>query len=220
MSKPEPRHREPRGKLGPRQQQLAESYMPLARKMAKQHKKQFPWLHEEFESAACLALVEAAESFDPDRKVKFATFARLRISGALRDVHRNMIIYGWRCDPAHAPTLLMNYGSTERKGLVLGINPDQPLGHEMEGEDEFEAWMRKLPRKHAQAFREIYVKGKTQHEAAAAMGCSQARLSYLHREAIAMLKGEVYKRNRKPKPPRGRRRRSDAESKKENPDRA
>ena len=53
----------------------------MAKSLAKPLKKNWPVEGEEFESAALMALVEAAQSFDPARNVKFATFARYRIWG-------------------------------------------------------------------------------------------------------------------------------------------
>ncbi len=66
------------------QQGLAVRYLPMARALAKPLKRTWPSESDEFESAACLALVEAAQSFDETRNVKFATFARYRIWGALQ----------------------------------------------------------------------------------------------------------------------------------------
>src|SRR5689334_18139672 len=82
---------------------LAARYLPLARKMAKPLKMMWPCAEDEFESAACLAVVEAAQSFDPGRNVGFGTFAMMRVQGALRDVQRDMIPRGWRDDPENAP---------------------------------------------------------------------------------------------------------------------
>jgi RNA polymerase sigma factor (sigma-70 family) len=139
-----------------------------------------------------MALVEAAESFDPSRNVKFATFARLRIVGALRDVQRRMAPTGWRSDASHAPSLGSLGPHAELYGRVLHSQPDPPIGEEIQAVEAVEAWLRKLPPKHAAACRQIYLHGKTQAEAAEALGCSQSRLCYLHREAIAMLNGSWY----------------------------
>src|SRR2546429_415660 len=68
-----------RDPLTAQQQSLAEKYLPMAKALAKPLKTSWPLESEEFESAALLALVEAAQSFDPTRNVKFATFARYRI---------------------------------------------------------------------------------------------------------------------------------------------
>jgi DNA-directed RNA polymerase specialized sigma subunit len=80
------------------QQDLAKRYVPMARSLAKPLKAAWPLEREEFDSAAMVALVEAAQSFDPTRNVKFGTFARFRIWGALRDVQRGLITSGFYRD--------------------------------------------------------------------------------------------------------------------------
>ena len=57
--------REQRSPLSPARQRLAARYLPLARALARPLKQSWPQARDEFESAACLALVEAAEAFDP-----------------------------------------------------------------------------------------------------------------------------------------------------------
>jgi RNA polymerase sigma factor (sigma-70 family) len=173
--------------LTPDQQGLAERYVPMARALARPLKAAWPAEWEEFESAALLALVEAAQSFDPSRNVKFATFAHYRIWGALRDVRRSLIAPGWRSRPEHAPAVSSLTQNAEEHGRVLGVEPAPPVGGEFEAADFVENWLRKLPPRHAAACREIYVHGRTQSEAAERLGCSKSRLSRLHKEAIDLL---------------------------------
>src|SRR5205807_753874 len=90
--------REPHNPLTEEQRELAAQFLPLARKLAKPLKTMFAQWKDEFESAACLALVEAARSYDPSRNIRFATFARFRIRGALMDVGRVMGLSGWEAD--------------------------------------------------------------------------------------------------------------------------
>lgn len=171
------------------QQEIALRYLSLARSLAKPFKLAWPSANNDFESAACMALVEAAEAFDPERNVKFATFARHRICGALRDVQRSETVLGWRCDPKHAPKLRPIQRDAEVRGRVLYIEEDGPVGSDMESTEYVEALLRQLPTKHAAAFRLIYLHGKSQHEAASDLGCSQARICYMHSEAISILNG-------------------------------
>ena len=49
---------------------------------------------DDFDAAARLALVEAAQAFNPRRGVKFPTFARFRILGAIRDLERYLVQQG------------------------------------------------------------------------------------------------------------------------------
>lgn len=181
--------RERRKPLTEGQQVLALKYLPLARSLAKPFKMSWPSSRDDFESAACLALVEAAEAFDPERNVKFATFARHRIWGSLRDVQRGLVALGWRCDPKHAPNVGPLPCDPERQGRVLGSEEDAPVGYEIEAMETVEGLFKKLPARHAAACRQIYLHGKSQHEAARSLGCSQSRLSYMHREAMTILDG-------------------------------
>lgn len=169
------------------QQDLASRYVPMARSLAKPLKRAWPAEGEEFESAALLALVEAAQSYDPSRNVKFATFARYRIWGALRDVQRGLITAGWRHDLEHAPSISSLGVDAEEHGRVVNCSPDRPVGEEFEAVEFVEHWLRKLPARHAAACREIYVHGRTQGEAADNVGCSKSRLSYLHKESLEII---------------------------------
>jgi RNA polymerase sigma factor (sigma-70 family) len=172
--------------LTPEQQQLAARFLPLARSLAKPLKMIFTQWKDEFESAACLALVEAARSFDPSRNIQFATFARFRIRGALVDVGRGMGLSGWESDPEDAPGVVTLTPYNEEHGTVLAVNPP-PVGSEFEDVDAVEHWLRKLPKKHASVCRMQYLYGKTQMEIAAKLGCSQAEVTRLHRKSLELL---------------------------------
>ena len=77
----------------------------------------------------------------------------------------------------------------EGKGRVLGADTAPPVGQEMEDIDAIEVLLKRLPARHARACRQVYLHGKTQHEAARVLGCSQSRFSYIHREAMSILNG-------------------------------
>ena len=180
-----------RNPLTDEQQGLATRYIPMAKALAKPLKFSWPNEGEEFEAAAMLALVEAAQSFDPGRNVKFATFARFRIWGALRDVQRGLIASGWRGDLENAPTLTSLSLDAEERGRVIGAEPDAPTGSEIEGLEYVESLFKKIPTRHAEACREIYLKGLSHGQAARSLGCSKSRLCYLHKEAIDMITDAV-----------------------------
>ncbi len=181
--------RDGRSPLTVAQQSLAMKYLPLARSLAKPYKLSWPTHRDDFESAACCALVEAAGTFDPERGVKFSTFLHHRVWGALRDVQRSLVALGWRCDPAHAPLITGLPRDPEGKGRVLGADTMDPVGQGIEDEEAVEILLRRLPSKHARVCRQVYLHGKSQHEAARDLGCSQSRLSFLHREAMSILNG-------------------------------
>ena len=188
-SDPETGSRPPtrRAPLTPDQQNLAAKYVPMAKSLANTLKRAWPNEGDEIESAALVALVEAAQSFDPSRNVKFATFSRYRIWGALRDVQRSLITTGFRSHLKYAPTVTSLPYDAEEHGRVYGCEPDPPVGAEFEAVEFVEAWLRKLPSRHAAACREIYIHGRSQGEAADQLGCSNSRLSHLHKEALALL---------------------------------
>lgn len=193
-SKPKKQRRTPLNNV---QQVLAARYVPMAKSLAKPLKTAWPVEGEEFESAAMLALVEAAQSYDPTRNVKFATFARYRIWGALRDVQRSLIMSGWRGDMENAPAITSLTYDAEENGRVLGTEQDRPAGEEFEALEFVENCLRKLPAKHAAACRHIYLEGKSQVEAAEALGCSKSRLSYLHKEALELIVDDWSHQDRK-----------------------
>ena len=126
-----------------------------------------------------LALVEAAEAYDATRRVKFSTFARHRILGALRDVQRRLTLEraggldGARIEGPRLVSL-----SDRRAARAVGLDgdlADPPVGTELEATDEVERWLRKLPKRHAAVCREIYLNGCSQVEAAQSGRLSRSR---------------------------------------------
>jgi len=184
--------RRKRLQLTPEQQDLAARHVALARALAKPLKKTWPLEIEEFDSSACMALVEAAQSFDPKRNVKFATFARFRILGALRDTQREIYSRKYEREMPNARTYRYVPGIEER-GLFLMTTPDAPVEEYVDAVEQVEHWVGKLPRRLAVACREMYLRDRTQLHVAAILGCSKSRVSFLHAEALDLLResGEV-----------------------------
>jgi RNA polymerase sigma factor (sigma-70 family) len=173
--------------LTPPQRAMAEQFLPLARALARPLKQMFPHWKDDFESAACLALVEAARSFDPERNIRFATFARFRIRGALFDVGRSMSLAGWEGDHENAPDLVRLTPLNEEFGIVLNSVRDPEVGADVDAIDAVEQWLRKLPRRHAEVCRRYYIDGKTQAEVAGEMGVSQSEITRIHRQSLDLL---------------------------------
>lgn len=178
------------GRLTPDRRALAERYIPLAQAMARPLKRAWPQSSDEFESAANFALVEAAQNFDPRRNVRFSTFARRRIDGALRDVHRLMTAPGERPtgpvppDPA-APTRPVAK-TDEDPEWSLG-DDTEPVGRRMEVIDEVEHLLHRLPAQYAETCRQIYLHGRSVTETARTLGYTQTTVHRLHKKALAML---------------------------------
>ncbi len=170
--------------LNDAQRELTLRYLPLARAMAHRLTKSWPAGGDEFQSAASLAVVEAAQTFDPSRNIDFATFARFRIRGALIDVQRSLFSGGWRGTAGNGPRFQPLEADSESHGRVVGAQADEPVGADVEAMDAVENWLKKLSPLHAAAFRHIYLDGKTQEEAAALIGCSKSSICRLHRETL------------------------------------
>jgi RNA polymerase sigma factor (sigma-70 family) len=171
------------------QQDLAARYVPFARALAKPLRDAYPRVWADLQSAALLALVQAAVTYDPQRNIPFPTYARHRIWGALREVNHGIGVKVWqRRRKQKNPAYLVRLAPTsEERGLVMNTRVDPPVGEDIEAIEEVERWLRRLPSKHAKACRQIYLQGKPQWEVAAMLGCSRSRLSALHREALTML---------------------------------
>jgi RNA polymerase sigma factor (sigma-70 family) len=179
--------RRQRNSLTAEQQNLAARYVPLAHSLSASYRRAWPNEWNEFESASMMALTEAAETYDPSRGVPFATFARIRIVGALRDVHRRL------SRPLTLPrgSAVCTCGDmkiAETSGRVLIQAVHQP-DHAYVSADAFERWMRKLPLRHAEVCRCLHADGLNQTETAQRMNLSQTRISTIRREAYAMLAG-------------------------------
>ncbi len=173
-------------RLTPAQQDLATLFLPLARGMAKPLKLLYPTWRDEFESASCLGLVEAARAYDPKKNVRFATFARFRIRGALMDVGRAMLLGRHDGDETTPGTVTLT-PYTEAHGKVLVASEPPPVGLDVDDIDQVEHWLRKLPDRHAKVCRMYYLYGKTLAEIAEAFNCSLSEITRLHRKSLDYL---------------------------------
>lgn len=69
--------------LDAERRELTERYLPLAHAAARRYQRAWPNHADDLAGDALLALSKAARDYDPERGVKFATFAYLRIKFAL-----------------------------------------------------------------------------------------------------------------------------------------
>jgi RNA polymerase sigma factor for flagellar operon FliA len=71
---------------------LAERYMPLVRRIAKRAARLVPQAVdvEDMVAAGHLGLLDALESFEPDRGIRFSTFCSYRVRGAILDELRSL----------------------------------------------------------------------------------------------------------------------------------
>jgi RNA polymerase sigma factor (sigma-70 family) len=159
----------------------------MAQALARRKQHIWPSLADEFESAANLALVEAASAFDPDRQVRFTTFARRRIQGALRDVQRRARLRGCRSRFRTQPGIEPLPETPADEVRKFGHLEQVPVGHDLEISDELEFYFSRLPAPYANACRELYLHHHSVPEAARAIGCNQVSVHRLHRKALTML---------------------------------
>jgi RNA polymerase sigma-B factor len=144
---------------------------------------------EDFEAAACLALVEAAQGFEVERQLDFATYARPHILGAIHDLRREMYVSGCRIRRAcrQIPEFVRLVPELEERHRIVDGEPEGRVGAEVESRDLIETWIKHLPQRHAEAIRQIYIDGLSLQETARRFGCSTSLMSRLHQEALAML---------------------------------
>ena len=100
---------------------LVTSHLGLAHQLARRFINRGE-AHEDLVQVACLALVKAADRFDPERGVMFSTFAAASIIGELKRHFRDR---GWAVRaPRRLQELLLEIGSNvERLGQELGRAP-------------------------------------------------------------------------------------------------
>ena len=168
------------------QRELANSHLSLARSLARQLRSRRCVELEEVESVAFVALVEAARCHDEESGAQFSTFARYRIVGAILDCFRKA---GKNRHP-QTSTMRGRWDSSmevEQYGKPVGINPDLPVGTELDTFDSLESHFRLMSAAQATACRLIYLEGKSQEEAAEIMDCTPSYISRIHREAMILL---------------------------------
>lgn len=160
LAMPPRKGRRARKPLGVRKQRLAADYLPFALAIARDYWLRWPALRWQFESAAHLAITEAAGSFNAARGVKFPTFAKRRIVGAMQDVQRELLPLGHRNtgDPAAAPKVASF--SELPPALADNLAARHRPGSAAEDLDDFEDWLRELPGDEAEACRAAFLRNE------------------------------------------------------------
>ncbi len=153
------------------QSELAAKYIPLAKRMARRFRSVFPRERPDFRSAAFYGLCLAAGTFDPAVGINFGRWAPYWINGAMLN-HRTKC----RKQPPH-----------DMLGEVL--DPSRPVAARDDDRDQVLDLIRRLPGKHRHLCRLLYLDGLDRREAGRVMGLSKSRVSTLHDEAMALLKG-------------------------------
>jgi len=181
-----------RERLTPEQRALVVQYLPMARSFVRPYKLRWRTEAEDLDQAAMLGLVEAAVLFDPVRGVKFSTYMRLRVCGAVQDAIRKLRPKGWRSRPGVAmPRTTTMDSNSENYGKVLCVSVIEPPDAGLIAESDahaFEAILRKVPTRQARILRAKYRDGQSQAEIGEQVGVSQTRVSFLLADAIDLLR--------------------------------
>lgn len=157
------------------QSDLAARHFWLAKSIARRAGKSRPGQWDDFQSAANLALVQAAARFDPARGASPATAATCRIWWAMREV----IAAGYK----HPPMEPLGK-HPESRGRAMWTTADPPVGTEIETAELVEQWLQGLTAQQAKVCRSIYQDGRDQVETGRKLGLSRSRVCHLHASAI------------------------------------
>lgn len=184
-------------------QKLAEKHMPMAYKIAATFSKNWRWLKDEFESEALLALVEAANTFDPSYNVQFKSFASIRIKGALTTFRRKMTQSRlvstpdeenqtgeerpkeWTHTKASSNLSPNEVAEYLHKQEIATYSIDQLEA--MGALEELKQYIKRLPKRHRAVISAFYVERRDADEIASDTKYTKERLRAIHREAINMI---------------------------------
>lgn len=118
-----------------------------------------------------LELVRSARRYRPGRR-PFHRHLRRRLEGAVKDAARR------------------EARERRRRGEMPGEPAcnSRPVGRELEEADALEWWLGKLPGRHAEAMRRIYLLGETHREAARVLGFHPSRVGAIHLQSLTRLR--------------------------------
>lgn len=153
-------------------EKLVTEHLYLADKIACQESAKFPEsvALDEVRSAAYMGLVDAANKFDPDRKVPFGAYARTRIIGEIRDYIR---------------FLLRSHSGSE---LDSESHPAPPSRDHSATEDFFAFVSDVLGPSEGKIIHMYYVDDRTLGEIGFSRGVSESRISQIMKKIHRRLK--------------------------------
>ncbi len=129
-------------------------------------------------SEGTLALIEAVDAFDPERGVKFITFAYLKVKGRMLDYLR-------RRRP-----LIPLCGATEFSAYtrIIGFHERRSAQDVLDSLRVAEKLLGMLTPAEERVLRLIYQCGYSQDEVSHALSCTRANVSILHKRALNRLR--------------------------------
>ena len=178
--------RKPRTPLTQEQQGLARSYIPFAKKIAAPLRDCWPSNAKGVRLRGRRRLGAGCQSFNRSRGVKFATFARYRIWGALKDMQRGMNLKGFK-QVQDGPKVEGLTEEAEGYGTILNTTPDCAIEDVVEERDWLERIFRTLPKLEREICTLIYLEGWNQKRVCAALNISRTHVSVIHARALKKL---------------------------------
>jgi DNA-directed RNA polymerase specialized sigma subunit len=189
---------------------LAREYLPRGIRLSRMLTRRHPQHRDEAESVAIAATAEALEGYRPEVGDEFDSWAYRYVETRVLDLitsERPKGHGGRNCKPLATDRLPILfsilerwsadsnwsfYGESRLNDLQFADDGD-PVGWEIEAEDEIKALSRRLPPRHGEAIRCRYLNADaaTPTGCAARMGLGVARAVQLHREALEMLRRQA-----------------------------
>lgn len=136
--------------------------------------KRLPWLTEDLEQIGCVGLVKAAQAFDSQRGVRFSTYARYRVNGAIKD---------WLGRLEHIPP-----PSTTRSPPNTPEEVLRGLQEQTEAERKARRMIVSLSPKERFVVSAYWLRGRKMREIAEVLGLTEARVSQINKRALEALR--------------------------------
>ncbi len=160
-------------------------YLPLVRRIALRLRPVAPEAEvDELISVGTIGLIEAIDRYDPDRGVPLASFAYLRIKGAIIDEGRRQVgaRLGSNLVSLHQTTVGDAGGEADLELVDLSTDPTSPAPSVHVELSELLTAVSRLPSRE-RGIVALHVKGFTVAEIADLEGCSRSRASQLLMQA-------------------------------------
>jgi RNA polymerase sigma factor (sigma-70 family) len=157
---------------------LIEKYQPLIYHILKQLPGPPQQERVDVISEGTLALIEAVDAFDPERGVKFITFAYLKVKGRMLDYLR------------YRRPLIPLYGATEFSAYtrIIGFHERRSVPEVLDSLRVAEKLLSMLTPAEERVLRLMYQRGYSQDEVSRALACTRANVSILHKRALNRLR--------------------------------
>jgi RNA polymerase sigma factor (sigma-70 family) len=150
---------------------------------ARHYQKKFPGRDDDFESAALLALVEAARAFDPANGATFRTLLGSYIHFKMIDVYKSSLPLGFR-----RPDERRDFGRPPRLFPIDARAEFAAPDADAEAPDPFERLIEPLPDPHRVILRARFCDGLSQRQVAKQLKCSNTQIMRMERHAFDTLR--------------------------------